>query len=107
MEIQRQNHKTLRTTGKVPIEVWEEQVLKRTAQLRPTPDPSLLDLHLSLRACRMVHLRHIIQFDGCDYEIAPTYRKSVTVLFHPRHKLWVLEHSPKLTWSPILGHFTL
>ena len=107
MEIQRQNHKTLRTTGKVPIEVWEEQVLKRTAQLRPTPDPSLLDLHLSLRASRKVHLRHIIQFDGCDYEIAPTSRKSVTVLFHPRQKLWVLEHSPKLTWPPILGHFTL
>lgn len=42
-----------------------------------------------------------------DYEIAPTSRKSVTVLFHPYRKLWVLEHSPKLTWPPILGHFTL
>jgi hypothetical protein len=31
MEIQRQNHKTLRTNGKVPAEVWEEQILKRTA----------------------------------------------------------------------------
>lgn len=107
MEIQRQNRKTLRTTGKVPAEVWEEQILKRSAQLRPTPDPSLLDLHLSLRATRKVHMRHIIQFDGHDYEIAPTSRKSVTVLFHPRRKLWVLEHSPTLTWPPVLGHFTL
>ena len=32
---------------------------------------------------------------------------SVTVLFHPFCKLWVLEHSPKLTWPPILGHFTI
>lgn len=107
MEIQRQNRKTLRTTGKVPAEVWEEQILKRTAQLRPTPESTLLDLHFSLRSSRKVQLRHIIQFDGLDYEIAPTERKSVTVLFHPFHKLWVLEHSPKLTWPPILGHFTL
>lgn len=107
MEIQRQNGKILRTTGKVPNEVWEEQILKRTAQLRPSPESSLLDLHFSLRASRKVHLRHIIQFDGRDYEIAPTSRKSVTVLFHPLRKLWVLEHSPNLTWPPILGHFTL
>ena len=107
MEIQRQNGKTLRTTGKVPAEVWEEQILKRTAQIRPTPEPTLLDLHFSLRSSRKVHLRHIIQFDGLDYEIAPTSRKSVTVLFHPFRKLWVLEHSPNLTWPPILGHFTL
>ena len=107
MEIQRQNRKTLRTTGKVPNEVWEEQILKRTSQLRPPPEQTLLDLHFSLRATRKVHLRHIIQFDGLDYEIAPTSRKSVTVLFHPHRKLWVLEHSPNLTWPPILGQFTL
>lgn len=107
MEIQRQNGKNLRTTGKVPAEVWEEQILKRTAQLRPKPEPTLLDLHFSLRSTRKVHLRHIIQFDGLDYEIAPTSCKSVTGLFHPFCKLWVLEHSPKLTWPPILGHFTL
>ncbi len=107
MEIQRQNRKTLHTTGKVPIEVWEEQVQKGITQLRPTPEPSLLDLHLSLRATRRVHLRHIIQFDGRDYEIATTSRKPVTIIFHPCRKLWVLEHSPKLTWPPILGYFTL
>ena len=87
MEIQRQNRKTLRSTGKVPAEVGEEPILKRTAQLRLTPEPTLLDLHFSLRSTRKVHLRHIIQFDGIDYEIAPTCRKSVTVLFHPFRKL--------------------
>jgi hypothetical protein len=107
MEIQRQNRKTLRTSGNVPDEVWKEQILKRSAQLRPAPGPSLLDLHFSLRATRKVHLRHIIRFDGRDQVIAPTSRKSVTVLYHPRRKLWVLEHSPNLTWPPILGHFTL
>ena len=40
------------TTGKVPAEVWEEQILKRTAQLRPKPEPTLLDLHFSLPSIR-------------------------------------------------------
>jgi hypothetical protein len=107
MELQRQNRKVLRTTDKIPAEVWEEQLLKRTARLRPTPAASLLDLHLSLRATRKVHTGPYIEFDGQDYEIASTSRKVVTVLFHPFRKLWVLDHSPKLTWPPILGHFTL
>jgi hypothetical protein len=33
--------------------------------------------------------------------------KVFTVLFNPISKLWVLDHSPKLTCPPILGHFTL
>ena len=107
MEIQRQSRKVLRTTDRIPAEVWEEQLLKRTARLSPTPAPSLLNLHLSLRATRKVHTGPYIEFDGQDYEIAPTSRKVVTVLFHPFRKLWVLDHSPNLTWPPILGHFTL
>lgn len=107
MEIQRQNRKNLRSTGKVPLQVWEQQILACCARLRPTPLPALLDLHFSLRASRKVHLRHIIQFDGLDYEISPTDRKSVTVLFHPKRKLWVLDSTPKSTWPPILGVFTL
>ena len=107
MEIQRQGRKTQRTTGRIPSEVWEEQLHKRTAHLSPTPASTLLDLHFSLRATRKVHTGPYIEFDGQDYEIAPTSRKVVTVLFHPFRKLWVLDHSPKLTWPPVLGHFTL
>jgi hypothetical protein len=107
MEIQRLNRRVLRTTGKIPQEVWDDQQLKRTAHLRSSPASTLLDLHFSLRATRKVHTGPYIEFDGQDYEIAPTSRKVVTVLFHPFRKLWVLDHSPKLTWPPILGHFTL
>lgn len=107
MEIQRQGRKTQRTTGKIPSEVWDEQLLKRTARLSTTPASTLLDLHFSLRVTRKVHNGPYIEFDGQDYESAPTCRKVVTVLFHPFRKLWVLDHSPKLTWPPILGHFTL
>ena len=107
MEIQRQGRKTQRTTGRIPSEVWAEQILKRSARLSSAPASSLLDLHLSLRSTRKVHTGPYIEFDGQDYEIAPTSRKVVTVLFHPSRKLWVLDHSPKLIWPPILGHFTL
>jgi hypothetical protein len=107
MEIQRQNTIIHRSSGKIPLEIWEEQLQKRSARLAPTPSSTLLDLHLSLRATRKVHTGPYIEFDGKSYEIAPTARKVVTVLFHPNQKLWVLDHSPKLTWPPILGHFTL
>ena len=107
MEIQRQGRKTQRTTGKIPSEVWQEQQLARSSRMRPTPVRSLLDLHFSLRSTRKVHTGPYIEFDGQDYEIAPTSRKVVTVLFHPFRKLWVLDHAPKLNWPPILGHFTL
>ena len=107
MEIERQNRTLRRSTGKIPSEIWEEQQLKRTSRLRPTPEATLLDLHFSLRATRKVHTGPYIEFDGQSYEIAPTSRKVVPVLFHPYRKLWVLDHSPKLTWPPVLGHFTL
>jgi hypothetical protein len=107
MEIQRQGRKTERTTGRIPSEIWAEQILKRSARLSPAPASSLLDLHLSLRSPRKVHPGPYLEFDDQDYEIAPTSRKVLTVLFHPFRKLWVLDHSPKLTWPPILGHFTL
>ena len=107
MEIQRQNLKTLRSTGLVPSEVWNQQIQKRTTKLRPCPAETLLDLHLSLRTSRRVHSGHIIEFDGHDYEISPTLRRSVTVLFHPGKKFWVLEQLPRTLWPTILGHFTL
>jgi hypothetical protein len=107
MELQRQNRKVLRSTGQVPAEVWEQQILNRTAHLRPTPSATLLDLHFSLRSTRRVHPGPFIDFDGRSHEIAPTSRKVVTVLFHPLQKLWVLDHRPKDSWPPVLGHFTL
>ena len=60
MEIQRQGRKTQRTTGRIPSEVWEEQILKRSARLNPAPASSLLDLHLSLRSTRKVHTRPVL-----------------------------------------------
>jgi hypothetical protein len=107
MEINRQNRAIKRSTGKIPAEIWDEQLRKRTAHLAPTPPSTLLDLHLSLRDTRKVHTGPYIEFDGQSYEIAPTARKVVTVIYHPRQKLWITDHSPKLTWPPILGHFTL
>lgn len=106
MEIQRLNSKILRSTDKVPQDVWELQTLDGTARLSP-PCRSLLDLHLSLDTTRKVHLGHIIEFDGRDYEISQTARKRVTLIFHPQRKLWVLDTPPETVWPTILGHFTL
>jgi len=67
---------------------------------------SLLDLHLSLRCWRKVH-NNSIEFDGLSYEISPTKRKSVCVLFHPLQSFCVLESPPSSLWPAILTSFTL
>jgi len=107
MEIERQNRTITRSTGKIPLQEWEDQSLTRTRHLRPCPAKELLDLHLSLRCKRRVNLDHTIDFEGHTYEIAKTYRKSVTLAYHPNTHFWVLETTPTEQWPPVLGHFTL
>ena len=107
MEIARQNRTVNRTLGKAPLEIWEAQSQHGEGRMRPAPPAALLDLHLSLRCSRRVNQDHTIDFDGHNYEIAPTLRKTVTLIHHPRRRFWILEHSPIEVWPTILGHFTL
>jgi hypothetical protein len=75
--------------------------------MRPPPLSTLLDLHLSLRCQRRVDNAHSIDFEGLNYEISATLRKSVTVVHHPQRQFWVLELPPESVWPSILGHYTL
>jgi hypothetical protein len=95
MEIHRQNRTVQRSTGWVPLEVWEKALTENKASIRPRPAPSLLDLHFSLRTQRRVNNDHTIDFEGQNYEIANTSRKSVTIIHHPNRKFWVVDHPPK------------
>jgi hypothetical protein len=107
MEISRQNRTLQRSTGLVPLEVWKLALLENNGNIRPTPTPSLLDLHLSLRVRRRVNNDHTIDFEGQNYEIATTARKSVVIIHHPNRKFWVVDHPPKYVWPSILGAFSL
>jgi hypothetical protein len=107
MEIDRLNATRSRATGSVPEEVWERQTLDGTGRMGPVPCSSLLDLHLSLRATRRVNHDHTIDFEGRSYEIADTARKRVAIVSHPGLRFWVVEHTPKETWPPILAEYTL
>jgi hypothetical protein len=95
MEIQRQNQTVLRTTGRRPLDILQEQTLAQTAKLRPCPASSLLDLHFSLRVQRRVNNDHTIDFEGQNYEIAATAKRHVSILHHPKRKFWVLDERPK------------
>jgi hypothetical protein len=106
-EIARQNRRVTRSTGKVPADVWEEQMLAGKGRIRACPPPSLLDLHFSLSCTRRVNSDSTVDFEGSSYEITPTARKRVTILYHPGSRFWVLEHKPEKIWPPILGAFTL
>ena len=107
MEIVRQNRTRQRSTAHIPLEVWDMAVLKNNGRIRPTPPSALLDLHFSLRATRKVNNDQTIDFEGRNYEIATTSRKSVTIVHHPNLKFWVVDHPPKDIWPPILGTFGL
>jgi hypothetical protein len=107
MELQRQNCTRQRSTGRVPLTVWEDSIAARTQRLRPVPPAPLLDLHFSLRQQRRVNNDNTIDFEGSNYPIAPTSKSSVTLIHHPKNKLWVVEHPPKDIWPPILAAFTL
>ncbi|MGY8675643.1 MAG: hypothetical protein ACKVHO_23975, partial [Verrucomicrobiia bacterium] len=82
-------------------------LLTHNEATRPCPEPTLLDLHFSLRLSRRVNHDQTIDFEGRSYEISSTQRKSVTIVHHPYRKFWVLEHPPTDVWPPVLGAFTL
>ena len=105
MEIKRQNSTKNSSTGEVPNNLFEQS--QSHSVIRPSSPTALLDLHLSLRTSRKVAPDHSIEFEGRTYKIAPTLKKSVTVLYHPQSKLWVLEEPPNLIWPNILGHFSM
>ena len=107
MELVRQNQTKNRSTDLVPIAVWQEALLENIGSLRACPLPTLLDLHLSLRTSRRVNNDHTIDFEGRSYEIAPTKRKTVTIIHHPNHCFWVCEQPPKDVWPTVLASYTL
>ena len=107
MELVRQNRTRCRSTDKIPQDSWEQQSHAGTSRIRPCPVSPLLDLHMSLRYSRRVNLDQTVDFDGQNYQIAPTSRKSVTILLHPQRRLWILQHPPTAVWPPVLGSFTL
>jgi hypothetical protein len=107
MEIIRQNRTKQRNTGQVPLEVWDRQLLENEGEILLKPISSLLDLHFSLRTTRKVNNDQTIDFEGQNYEIGTTARKSVTIVHHPNQKFWVVDQDPKDIWPPILGTFGL
>jgi hypothetical protein len=87
--------------------VCANAILTGHMSMRPCPPSALLDLHLSLRTSRRVNNDHTIDFEGHNYEISATKRKSVTIVHHPDAKFWVLEQPPKDVWPSVLGAFSL
>lgn len=99
-----------RTTGMTPNHAWEKALLEKRIRLAPPPDPALLDLHLSLQLQRRVNTDFTIDFLGHNYPIAPTKRKSVTIVHHPGSRFWVIPHPPvpaNPVWPEILAAYSL
>jgi hypothetical protein len=107
MEISRQNRSRNRILDKAPLEIWDAQSQRGEGRMRSAPPAALLDLHFSLRCSRRVNHDHTIDFEGQNYEIASTLRKTVTLVHHPLRRFWITELPPTDVWPTILAHFTL
>jgi len=110
MEIHRHNSSLCRTTGLQPDEAWTQALAQKRSRLQPIPQKALLDLHLALQITRRVNADHTIDFLGKAWSIAPTAKRSVTLIHHPEKCFWVIPHPPKppdFTWPKILASYSL
>jgi hypothetical protein len=76
----------------------------------PPPARALLDLHLALQLQRRVNADHTIDFLGQAWSIAPTAKRTVTLIHHPQKHFWVLPHPPQppdYRWPEILASYSL
>jgi|SRR5665213_337296 len=109
-QIARQNATVCRTTGFSPNEAWARAVAENRSAARPCPPPALLDLHLAVQSSRRVNADQRIDFLGRSWPIAPTQRKTVTIIHHPFRQFWVVTQAPSAplnNWPEILGKFSL
>jgi len=105
MEIDRQNNRISRATGKAPLAIWNTQT--KSSKMRPCPPKALLDLHLALHYVRRINRDHTIDFEGQNYPVSATLCRQATIVHHPQQQIWVVEGKPTSIWTNVLGHFTL
>jgi len=99
-----------RTIGMTPNAAWTKALSEKRSSLRPPPDPTLVDLHLSLHLQRRLNADHSIDFLGTSYPVTPTKRKTVTVVHRPKTQFWVIAHPPdpkNPVWPDILASHSL
>lgn len=99
-----------RTIGTTPDDAWSTALKEKRSSLMPTPDHSLLDLHLSLHLQRRLNTDHSIDFLGSNYPVSPSKRKTVTIVHHPKSKFWVIATPPNPknpVWPDILAAHSL
>lgn len=109
-ELERQNRTICRTTGLSPDDAWNKALEEGRDVMRPAPESSLLDLHLSLHFGRRRNADHQIDFLGRSWEIAPTSRHTVTVIHHPNLRFWIVSTPPKPPenrWPDVLAKYSL
>ena len=109
-ELEQQNRAVCRTSGLSPNEAWARAITENRDAMRPSPDPSLMDLHFALHFSRRLNADHQIDFLGRSWPIGATQRRTVTVIHHPARQFWVVTTPPKPPenrWSDVLGKFSL
>lgn len=109
-QVDQQNRTVCRTTGLSPDDAWAKAITEKRDAMRPSPDPSLLDLHFALHFSRRLNADHQIDFLGRSWPIGTTQRRTVAVIHHPGRQFRVVSAPPKPPGnqgSDVLGKFSL
>ena len=109
-EIDHLNRTVCRTTGMSPNGRWDRALQDGMAAMQPVPRMALLDLHLALHGRRRRRTDNPVDFEGRSWAIAPTLRKTVTIIHHPGRPFWVVPEPPappENRWAEVLGKYSV
>ncbi|MFM8420822.1 MAG: hypothetical protein ACKOEQ_11955 [Verrucomicrobiota bacterium] len=96
--------------AKGKIERWDRAWQDGMTVRQPVPSTALLDLHLALHDRRCRNTDNPAGFEGRSWAIAPTPRKTLSIIHHPGRPFWVVTEPPAPPanrWPEVLGKYTL
>ncbi len=105
-EIDHLNRTVCRTTGMSPNDRWDRALQDGMTVMQPVPSMALLDLHLAIHDRRRRNTDNPVDFEGRSWAIAPTLRKTVSIIHHPGRQFWVVTEPPappENRWPEVLG----
>ncbi|MEY3275820.1 MAG: hypothetical protein RL153_1086 [Verrucomicrobiota bacterium] len=105
-EIDHLNRTVCRTTGMSPNDRWDRTLQDGMTVMQPVPSTALLDLHLAIHDRRSRNTDNPVDFEGRSWAIAPTLRKTVSIIHHPGRQFWVVTEPPappENRWPEVLG----
>ncbi|MFM8421369.1 MAG: hypothetical protein ACKOEQ_14745, partial [Verrucomicrobiota bacterium] len=93
-----------------PNDRWDSALPDGMTAMQPVPSAVPFDLHLALDNRRRRNTDNPVDVKGRSWAIAPTLRKTVSIIHHPGRPFWVVDEPPappENRWPEVLGKYSL